>query len=259
MSVPSSQILIPTSQIYSKIEPAFTQCEKGDDYVIPVAWGPLSRVIGNCTEFRLGTGQCVGAFWSRDVNASDTPYSCIGQENKVVNICGVTNPGTVLPQPAPPVAPLPSNSNNGKNSMPVPPLPMVARSLKNLPKMNTARASNAPKSINDDYFQPYINGSNPYLSFDVFDKAYLSRGTQSTSDPAGYLTGIATYTALQRQAEQSSILPDEPWGSCSSYGSYSLAPQTSLSSNNCISGSCLAGAYGQTLAQTRAQMKAINY
>jgi len=254
MSVPSSQILIPTSQSYSKIEPAFTQCEKGDDYIIPVAWGPLSRVIGNCTEFRLGTGQCVGAFWSRDVNTSDQPYGCIGEENKVVNICGVNNPGTVLPQPAP----LPSNSNNGKNSMPIP-LPMVARSLKDLPKMNTARASNAPKSINDDYFQPYVNGSNPYLSFDVFDKAFLSRGTQSTSDPAGYLTGIATYTSLQRQAEQSSILPNEPWGSCSSYGSYSSAPNSSLSSNNCISGSCLNGQYAATLAQTRAQLKAMNY
>jgi hypothetical protein len=43
---------IPASQIYSEIEPAFMACTGGGDYIIPVAWGPVSKVIGTCMERR---------------------------------------------------------------------------------------------------------------------------------------------------------------------------------------------------------------
>jgi hypothetical protein len=40
-------------------------------------------------EHRGTTGQCVGSFYSKDVNASDTPWMCINQENKGTNVCSL--------------------------------------------------------------------------------------------------------------------------------------------------------------------------
>lgn len=73
---------IPASRFYSPIEPAYQTC--GDVSIIPMALGPISRVLGKCAQTRPGTGQCWGAFLSHQVDARDTPAQCLYEENSVV-------------------------------------------------------------------------------------------------------------------------------------------------------------------------------
>jgi hypothetical protein len=76
---------VPNRQTYSPIEPAFLTCPdyEKNDYIIPVAWGPISKVIGKCKIFRGDSGQCVGSFYSRDVDGSDaTPKKMVWNKNE---------------------------------------------------------------------------------------------------------------------------------------------------------------------------------
>jgi hypothetical protein len=239
-----NEYFLPATQTYSEIEPAFQACTTGD-YIIPVAWGARSRVLGRCQEYRLGSGQCLGAFHSRDVDTSDTPWECITQENKATNVCKVN--GSPIPHAqtskAPQLERFSANTTPGTNTAP--------KSLKDFSHtQNTGQAHSAANltsasifNANSGYKDPYMNGSNPYMSFSVFDKPYVSRGKQSSSDPAGYLMGVSTYVGLQKRAEQSTAIPNETWGPCSSYGTYSGAPNASLSANSCIGNNCLCGNY----------------
>ena len=83
----NSEYYLPANKSYSSIEPAFASTETGknDDYIIPIAWGARSRVIGSCQQYRGDTGQCVGRFHSRDVDTRDLPIHFLPdhlQENK---------------------------------------------------------------------------------------------------------------------------------------------------------------------------------
>jgi hypothetical protein len=91
---------------------------------------------------------------------------------------------------------------------------------------------------------PYDGTPNPYLSYNVFDKPFLVRGVQSTSDPAAWLSGVFTYIGLRQQSQMAGKLPNEPWGPCSSYGCYDAAPNATLSNNrNGCMGVCVEGRY----------------
>lgn len=242
---------IPSTRKYNEIEPAFMSCSNGGDYIIPIAWGPISKVIGNCQEIRPGTGQCVGTFHSKDVDASDTPWSCIVQENK--NVCSLTS-GHNLNAKMNQINENHRYSNDVHTNNQV-----VARTLEELNKIDNSidHSSQMPSSknknqnknsVNQAFSNPYDGGPNPYMSYSVFSKPFLSRGKQSFFDPAGYMVGVTSYVDLRKNAEQSSILPNESWGSCSSYGNYSSSPNTTLSSESvigesCVTGSCLQGDY----------------
>ena len=286
MSRQQNEYLIPTKTQYSEIEPAFMSCSVGGEYISIVANGPISKVIGNCMQRRQGTGQCVGTFHSKDVDASDTPWSCINQEYKSSNVCslatGVDLPlrskkydpqpqpqgsasavSVTHPQPQPPSHDLTKNSRNNNNVV-------VARSLSELQKYDQqqqqgqqgqGQLEDPNLSVNNAYTNPFQNGFNPYtMSFSVFSKPYLARGKQESSDPAGYMQGVSTYASLMKNAEQSTILPNEPWGTCSSYGNYSSAPNASLSAGSmiggsCVSGSCLEGDYTMSYQQAQKMLK----
>lgn len=274
MSTPTN-FYIPATQTYSEIEPAFQTCANGD-YIIPVAWGAASKVIGRCQEYRLGSGQCIGAFHSRDVDTRDTPWSCINQENQAVNVCKMghsvlpssQSPSTSSQSPSP-LLQRPSSSQQQPSLPSSGILSLQVRSLKDFAKMGVqnaelaqvTRPTNPPLAavidptldVNQGYLNPYINGSNPYMNYDVFDRPFLSRGTQSTSDPAGYTMGVNTYVGLRQRAEASSLLPNEPWGSCSSYGTYSAAPNATLSANSCNGNNCVCGDYTQPASVALAQ------
>lgn len=87
----NSEYYLPANRSYSQMEPAFASAETGnnDDYIIPMAWGARSRVIGSCQQYRGDTGQCVGRFHSRDVDTRDLPIHFLPdhlQENKNAKI-----------------------------------------------------------------------------------------------------------------------------------------------------------------------------
>ena len=245
---------IPSSRVYSEIEPAFMACTQGD-YIIPVAWGPVSKVLGKCMDHRINTGQCIGTFYSKDVNASDTPWSCINEENKTTNVCslgtGINLPAVAHQHPPPlsskPTSNSPTVSSSG-NTKP-PNNQIISRSVKGLNQasknynqpISSLQPTDMKLSVNQGYKNPYLNGSYAQMSYSVFDSPYLSRGPQSTSDPAAYLTGVGSYVNLISRAQQSTILPNEPWGTCSSYGNYNSAPNASLSAGSVIGGSCIGG------------------
>ena len=250
----TNQLYIPAVQTYNKIQPAFMSCDgKDGDYLIPSAWGAVSRVIGNCQEHRIGSGQCVGMFRSKDVDTADLPFQCIDQENRKKNVCSASNNGSpsASSTTGSSQSPAPNQSNSTK--------PMV-RSLKDFAR--STEPSNYEKSWNKEltpkldpnngYYNPFNGQTNPYermmISRDVFSTPYLVKGLQNTSDPSGVNIGISTYTNLQQRAEASSILPNEPWSQCSSYGIYSSCDSCALlpakSSNLCV-GNCLAGEYAQ--------------
>ena len=239
------QFDIPAIQTYSEIEPAFQACTSGD-YIIPVAWGAISRVVGKCQEYRLGSGQCIGAFHSRDVDTSDTPWACINQENRASDVCRVNNVRSGSYPAVPPSEAASTFQESSSSSSAIDQKSghqnPVVRSLKDFP-VQLPPQNMLSLSANQGYYNPYINGSNPYMSFDVFDKPFLSRGKQSTSDPAGYLMGVSNYVGLQQRAEASTMLPNEPWSSCSSYGNYNSIPSGTLSADSCIGNNCKCGTY----------------
>jgi hypothetical protein len=106
------------------------------------------------------------------------------------------------------------------------------------PNTNEARATATAQKVAN------AQAANLFMSYDVFDKPFLDRGLQSTSDPAGWLSGVPTYNKLMQRALDSTILPAEPWGACSSFGNYSSAPQATLTSNGmCAGGNCVLGQY----------------
>lgn len=242
----TDSFFIPAIMSYSKIEPAYSGCS---DDIIPVAWGARSRVIGNCMLYRGEVGQCLGAFKSEDVDTRDTPWSCIVNDNIVENVCGYgpstnknsNNPSSNSSQP--------SNSSNTSNS---------AKSSKSQPASSVFSGKVPPNyaEVNEEfptandaygnpfanaYGNPFANGPNPYMSYDVYDKPFLSRGVQSNSDPAGYLAGIFSPNYRQT-AQETSPVPNQSWGPCSSYGSYGSCSNCTLSSNTCI-GNCQLGQY----------------
>ena len=275
MSQSPTQMLIPATQTYSKIEPAFTSCSNGD-WVIPVAWGAISRVVGGCQEYRGDSGQCLGAFKSRDVDTRDTMWSCINQENQMVDVCKAGNAqpskqGNIPMGPGPQLPSFPSQSPPSSLPPSSSSSPPMARSLAALhASINQQKQSTKPTTQTVPLQQqqqphsqqqpPYVNGTNPAMSKSVFDPAFLVRGKQSSSDPAGYLEGLWTYRNIRQVADESSKLPNEPWSSASSYGSYSLAPNATLSGNstgaindfNSTCGSnCMQGDYTMSIAQAR--------
>jgi hypothetical protein len=218
------------------MEPAFTQCNDGGDYIIPFALGAVSRVIGECQQRHGDTGTCWGTFHSRDVDTRDTPWGCIQSANDTASVCRVGASSEVFsvdPRVAKSVAP----PNTTSNQQPQQPQPVV-RTLKNFNHaQNTAQNAQiaAQKFAN-------AQAANLKMSYDVYDTPFLKRGLQSTSDPAAWLNGVPTYNKLRQQAEQSSLLPNEPFGACSSYGNYSNCPNCTLTSNNrCASGTCVLG------------------
>ncbi len=78
---------IPTKITLGPIEPAFLSCPKlNNDDVIPIAWGPVTKVVGQCMQMLPGTGMCVGSFRSQDVNTRDYPLTCIQEVNNVTNM-----------------------------------------------------------------------------------------------------------------------------------------------------------------------------
>jgi hypothetical protein len=228
------QLFVKGTQTYSKMEPAFTQCD-GKDYIIPYALGAVSRVIGECQQRHGDSGTCWGTFHSRDVDTRDTPWGCIANANDTASVCRVGAVSGVAKMTTPPTA----NPNVKSNP--------VQSSQQNAPELKTLKNFNrAPNTAQNqrDAAQKFANAqaANLRMSYDVYDSPFLKYGTQSTSDPAGWLTGIPTYNNLRQQAEQTSLLPEEPFGTCSSYGNYSNCPNCTLTSNNrCASGTCVLG------------------
>lgn len=233
-----SEYFIPPTQFYGPIEPAFTSCQTGsktDDYIIPYALGPPSLAIGGCQARYGSNGECWGTFYSRDVDARDTPWGCINDANNTTSVCRVgasSEPYTSDSKPQ-----TPSSSSSPLQQSP-PSLP-VLKTLKNYnhqPNMTQARSESAAKKAAN------AQSTNLFVSYDVYDSPYLSRGLQSTSDPAGWLNGIPTYNNLMQRAESSTLTDPAPWGQCSSYGNYSASPNSSLTSNNrCSGGNCALG------------------
>lgn len=196
----------PTTQVYTKMEPAFAECAQSNgDYIIPVAWGSVSKAI-SCMEHRIGTGQCLGSFHSKDVDTSDQPWGCITEENRVRSVCKAQGIGMGSQMP---------------------------------PSSQSSSPLSAPQSAPANKQQ----ARRLYMSQDVFSPAYLERGAQPSSDPLGWTQGISTLVNLQKQAQQSTILPVESWGSCSSYGNYSSYPNATLTNNRTcgVSGNCVLG------------------
>lgn len=227
---------IPPTQFYGPIEPAFTSCQTGsktDDYIIPYALGPPSLAIGGCQARYGSNGECWGTFYSRDVDARDTPWGCISNANNTTSVCRVG--ASSEPEPAQHSQPSSQpSSQKGQHSS----SPAVLRTLKNYnhqPAMAQARAESAQKIAN-------AQAANLFMSYDVYDSPFLKRGLQSTSDPAGWLNGVPTYNNLMQRAESSTLTDAAPFGVCSSYGNYSAAPSSTLTSNNrCGGGNCALG------------------
>lgn len=237
------QLFVKGTQTYAKMEPAFTQCD-GKDYIIPYALGAVSRVIGECQQRHGDSGTCWGAFHSRDVDTRDTPWGCIANANDTSSVCRVGAVSEVAKMTTPPNVNPAMNVNptvtNNVQSTPKPSQPNMPelKTLKNYnraPDMAQNQRNAAQKIAN-------AQAANLKMSYDVYDSPFLTYGTQSTSDPAGWLSGIPTYNKLRQQAEQTSLLPEEPFGTCSSYGNYSNCPNCTLTSNNrCASGTCVLG------------------
>ena len=218
-----NEFYIPATQSYSPIEPAFTSCHNGQDYIIPYAWGAISRVIGECQEYRGDVGQCLGTFHSRDVDTRDTPWGCLSTANYcrvgATEAVGLADAGNPPPTQSPP---------------PLQPSPQTLRTLK----------GTVPQSLVSESAPLYndTQAARIRMSYDVYDSPFLKRGLQSTSDPAGWTTGIPSYVDLRRQAQASTMTANEPWGACSSYGNYSSFPTASLTGNStCSSGNCVLG------------------
>lgn len=224
-----TEYYIPATQTYSKMEPAFTSCEQGGDYIIPYAWGAKSRVIGECQEQRGDVGQCLGTFHSRDVDTRDTPWGCISTANYSSDVCRAGASSGVAPAD-------PKTTDPVMHMAPPPLQPFSNAHLHTLKGAKSESMKLQPKQFNKD------QASDLFMSYDVFDSPYLERGVQRTSDPAGWLSGVSTYNNLIQRAQASTMVANEPWGSCSSFGNYSSAPNASLTSNNtCNSGNCYLG------------------
>lgn len=239
------QLYVKGTQTYAKMEPAFTQCD-GQDYIIPYALGAVSRVIGECQQRHGDSGTCWGTFHSRDVDTRDTPWGCIANANDTASVCRVGSVSSVAKidpasksqmtnQPTNTSANQPANRPaNQPTNQPQP----VVRTLKNFNHaQNTAQNQR-------DAAQKIANAQAARLkmSWDVYDSPFLDYGTQSMSDPAGWLNGVPTYNKLLQQSLQSTMLPQEPFGIASSYGNYSNCPNCTLTSNNrCASGMCPLG------------------
>lgn len=231
-----NELYIPATQTYSKMEPAFTQCD-GKDYIIPFALGAVSRVIGGCQERHGDTGTCWGTFHSRDVDTRDTPWSCLSTANNTTSVCrvgAVSEPYTDSSPSSPKAHPKPAPHQLPK----IHEASDILRTLKNYPAARVAQANS------DSQRMANAQAAHLKMSYDVYDAPFLKRGLQSTSDPAGWLTGVATYNNLMQHAEMSTLTAAEPWSSCSSYGSYQSAPSSTLTSNNrCAGGNCVLGQY----------------
>jgi hypothetical protein len=227
-----NEYYIPAVQTYNTIEPAFTTCGGPDDYVIPVAWGAISRVIGECQAYRGDVGQCLGTFHSQDVDTRDTPWGCLATAVNSSNVCrvGTNTQATVS-----------SSSLQPASQKKVQDDQSLLRSLKD---KDTQPIVMSRATLTTEKGKPNnAQAANLFMSPDVFDSPFLKRGLQSTSDPAGWLAGIPSYTNLRQQAEASTMTANEPWGACSSYGNYSAAPNATLTSNNKCSGNCVLGQY----------------
>jgi len=225
-----NEYYIPAVQTYSPIEPAFTTCGGPDDYVIPIAWGAISRVMGECQAYRGDIGQCLGTFHSQDVDTRDTPWGCLASAVDASNVCRVSQSSQAQSVPQPPPQSSPQTPQSSQNQI---------RSLKDISTRETLVTEKKQPTSNNVNTQ----AANLFMSFDVYDSPFLKRGLQSTSDPAGWLAGIPSYSNLRQQAEASTMTANEPWGACSSYGNYSAAPNASLTSNNKCSGNCVLGQY----------------
>ena len=239
MSVPSSQIYIPATQVYNRMEPAFASCENGTDYTIPFALGAISKAI-QCQTYRPD-GQCWGTFFSKDVDTTDIGFGCIQSENHAGQICK-SGMGTVSASSSASSSAL-SSASPQPMAAPKPNFPTnqaQLRTLKNYAKMHPEAKAMASATA-----EANPQAANLFMSYDVFDTPFLRRGVQSQSDPAGWLTGVPTYNNLMQRAEASTATANEPWGACSSYGNYSSAPNATLTSNNTcgVSGNCVLGQY----------------
>lgn len=242
-----NEYYIPATQTYSRIEPAFASCEGGQDYLIPFAWGAISRVVGGCQMYRGDVGQCLGTFHSQDVDTRDTPWACLASENVGAQVTrvGATSPG---PDTRSELVALASQRQKAPDS--------TLRTLQDATRQVAAAASSSSSSSPSSNSASNSSSSSSsssaakqgrrlYMSYDVFDPAFLVRGTQSSSDPAGWTVGVPTYVNLRQQAQASTLTADEPWGQGSSYGNYSAYPSSTLTSSRqgCGSGNCVLGQY----------------
>ena len=238
-----NELYLPAVQTYNPIEPAFTTCGGPSDYVIPVAWGAISRVIGECQSYRGDVGQCLGTFHSQDVDTRDTPWGCLSTAVDSSSVCrvGANSQATVA-------AVEPELKHNQQHQQQHQQHQQM-RTLKGSKSVVNPRSAIIPDGGGG--FAPVKAGmknaqaANLFMSRDVYDSPFLKRGLQSTSDPAGWLAGIPSYTNLRQQAEASTMTANEAWGACSSYGNYSAAPTATLTSNQntCSSGNCVLGQY----------------
>jgi hypothetical protein len=245
----TDEFYIPAIQSYSKIEQAYQTC--GSDDIIPLAWGARSRVVGNCVEYRGDVGQCLGAFKSQDVDTRDTPWGCVSSTNVVTAACRIppntpvnSNPPNPMPNPPVNLPPVNNSPLPKPQPHPTPNSSSTTNSNSKLPP-NYVNINVAKESANNGYGNPYAGKANPYMSYDVFDKAYLERGLQSNSDPAGYLMGLPTLNNFMKLAEQSSQVPNKGWGPCSSFGNYGSSASSALSGSSCI-GNCALGEYARS-------------
>ena len=234
-----NEYYLPAVQTYSPIEPAFTTCGGPADYIIPVAWGAISRVIGECQTYRGDVGQCLGTFHSQDVDTRDTPWGCLSTAVNSSNVCRVgANSETVAEPDA-----VEKGKNNYGNHQFVGGSQQQMRTLKGTQPHIYSRDTIIPEGRAEG-MKKNAQAANLFMSKDVYDSPFLKRGLQSTSDPAGWLAGIPSYSNLRQQAEASTMTANEAWGACSSYGNYSAAPTATLTSNsNSCSGNCVLGQY----------------
>lgn len=93
---------IPSEMKLSPIEPAFQVGPNKNDQpnIVPIAWGPPTKVIGRCLLTNPNNGQCVGAFPSEYVGTWDEGYKC---ENHYLPKTAVINTAKASTDPNTPV------------------------------------------------------------------------------------------------------------------------------------------------------------
>ena len=188
------------------VESAYQSC---GPQIIPVAYGPPSKVIGQCMLPLPGTGVCVGAFESQwvDLSESDLP-SCMRDEN-IVTGYNVVNMAPIARQQQPQQPP----AQQKPQQQPAKPMqqPQQQPSVSKVPS-GPVRGPTLPQKV-----------------------GAVANRVLTTRDPDAQwqkLNGGEPSEGLRHFEHRAASLYDgagSAYGPCASYGSYSAAPNAELS------------------------------
>lgn len=218
------------------IETAYLSC---GPQIIPVAYGPPSKVIGQCMQsFPGDTGVCVGTFHSRDVDTNEYNLrACVSAEN---NLARNSLPSVGVPtgvfNPARPVPPMPMSTGAA---------PRAHQSVEFIPpdsasipfRFSTGAAPRPHQPVNPGHQSQPSQPSRPTQP----NRPVEQRG----GDPGFILNHENPNTTITSRPPMYNM--DRAWSPCDSYGSYSSAPNAELS---CGVGNSLMGSYGASWCNT---------